>query len=28
VVRAFNDGIGFRYEFPAQPGLTDFVISE
>jgi alpha-glucosidase len=28
VVRAFDDGIGFRYEFPAQPGLTDFVISE
>jgi alpha-glucosidase len=28
VVRAFNDGIGFRYEFPAQPGLTDFVISD
>ena len=28
VVRAFNDGIGFRYEFPSQPGLTDFVISE
>ena len=28
VVRAFNDGIGFRYEFPAQPGLGDFVISE
>jgi alpha-glucosidase len=28
VVRAFNDGIGFRYEFPAQPALTDFVISD
>jgi alpha-glucosidase len=28
VVRAFNDGIGFRYEFPAQPGLSDFVISD
>src|SRR5467141_1725443 len=28
VVRAFNDGIGFRYEFPAQPALNDFVISE
>ncbi len=28
VVRAFNDGIGFRYEFPAQPGLGEFVISE
>ena len=24
--RAFNDGIGFRYEIPAQPGLSDFVI--
>ncbi len=28
VVRAFNDGIGFRYEVPAQPALSDFVISE
>jgi alpha-glucosidase len=28
VVRAFNDGIGFRYEFPAQPTLGDFVISD
>ncbi|HJQ09409.1 MAG TPA: glycoside hydrolase family 97 protein [Gemmatimonadaceae bacterium] len=28
VVRVFNDGIGFRYEFPAQPGLQDFVIME
>lgn len=28
VVRAFNDGIGFRYEFPAQPGLGEFVITE
>ena len=28
VVRVFNDGIGFRYEFPAQPALADFVISE
>ncbi len=28
VFRAFNDGIGFRYEFPAQPGLGEFVISE
>jgi alpha-glucosidase len=28
VVRAFNDGVGFRYEFPAQPGLGDFVISD
>jgi alpha-glucosidase len=23
-VRAFNDGVAFRYEFPQQPGLTDF----
>ena len=28
VFRAFNDGIGFRYEFPAQPGLGEFVISD
>jgi alpha-glucosidase len=28
VVRAFNDGIGFRYEFPAQPGLGEFVITD
>ena len=28
VVRAFNDGIGFRYEFPAQAALGDFVISD
>src|SRR6185436_15161971 len=28
VVRAFNDGIGFRYEFPAQAPLADFVISD
>ncbi|MDQ6871202.1 MAG: glycoside hydrolase family 97 protein [Gemmatimonadota bacterium] len=28
VVRAFDDGIGFRYEFPAQPALSDFVISD
>src|SRR3954467_3471816 len=28
VVRAFDDGIGFRYEFPAQPGLGEFVITE
>jgi alpha-glucosidase len=26
--RAFNDGVAFRYEFPAQPGLGEFVISE
>jgi len=23
-VRAFNDGVAFRYEFPAQPSLADF----
>ncbi len=28
VFRAFNDGIGFRYEFPAQPALGEFVILE
>ena len=28
VFRAFNDGVGFRYEFPAQPALGDFVISD
>src|SRR3982751_6264306 len=28
VVRAFNDGVGFRYDFPAQPALADFVISD
>jgi alpha-glucosidase len=26
VFRAFDDGIGFRYELPAQPGLGDFEI--
>jgi alpha-glucosidase len=28
VVRAFNDGIGFRYELPAQPALGEFTITE
>ena len=28
VFRAFNDGIGFRYEFPAQPALGEFVITD
>ena len=28
VVRAFNDGIGFRYEIPSQPGLADLVIMD
>ncbi len=27
-VRAFDDGVGFRYEFPEQPGLGAFEISE
>lgn len=26
-IRAFDDGIGFRYEFPAQPGLAAFDIT-
>jgi alpha-glucosidase len=28
VVRAFDDGIGFRYEVPDQPALTDFEITD
>ena len=28
VVRSFNDGIGFRYEIPAQSGVTDLVITD
>jgi alpha-glucosidase len=28
VFRVFNDGIGFRYEVPAQPGLVNFEIQE
>ena len=28
VVRAFDDGIGFRYELPAQPGLDEFLMDE
>lgn len=28
VFRAFNDGVGFRYEFPQQSGLTEFEIME
>lgn len=28
VFRVFNDGIGFRYEFPRQKGLEDFVIDD
>jgi len=27
-VRAFNDGVAFRYEFPDQPNLKDFEIQE
>ncbi len=26
VFRAFDDGVAFRYEYPRQPGLQDFVI--
>src|SRR5437867_6631406 len=28
VFRVFNDGVGFRYELPAQPGLGEFAISD
>ncbi len=28
VVRAFDDGVGFRYEFPDQPNLRDFEIMD
>jgi alpha-glucosidase len=28
VFRVFNDGVGFRYEFPEQPGLGEFAITE
>lgn len=28
IFRVFNDGIGFRYEFPRQPSLTYFIIAE
>ena len=27
-MRAFDDGVGFRYEVPEQPGLGDFEISD
>ncbi len=27
-IRAFDDGIGFRYELPAQPGLGEFAITD
>lgn len=26
--RAFNEGVGFRYEFPEQPGLGHFIIED
>jgi alpha-glucosidase len=26
--RVFDDGLGFRYEFPRQPGLSEFEIAE
>lgn len=28
VVRAFNDGVAFRYEFPEQAGWTSYVLTE
>lgn len=28
VFRVFDDGIGFRYQFPTQPQLTHFVVAE
>jgi hypothetical protein len=28
VFRVFNEGVGFRYEFPAQPNLGHFVIAD
>lgn len=28
VFRVFNEGVGFRYEFPQQAGLTHFVLAE
>ncbi|RPI24302.1 MAG: glycoside hydrolase family 97 protein [Acidobacteria bacterium] len=28
VVRAFDDGVAFRYHLPAQPALTDFRLAE
>ncbi|MBO0949888.1 glycoside hydrolase family 97 protein [Fibrella forsythiae] len=26
--RVFNDGVGFRYEFPTQPNLSHFVVAD
>jgi alpha-glucosidase len=28
VFRVFDDGLGFRYEFPEQPGLAEFAITQ
>lgn len=28
VFRVFEDGVGFRYEFPVQPGLKYFIVSD
>lgn len=28
VFRVFEDGVGFRYEFPRQPGLKYFIVSD
>ena len=28
IFRVFNDGMGFRYEFPKQPGLNYFIVAE
>ena len=28
IFRVFEDGVGFRYEFPKQPGLRYFIISD
>jgi alpha-glucosidase len=27
-VRAFNDGLAFRYQFPVQPGRTEYTLTE
>lgn len=28
IFRVFNDGVGFRYSFPQQPGLNHFIIAD
>ncbi|MBC7947147.1 MAG: glycoside hydrolase family 97 protein [Chitinophagaceae bacterium] len=28
IIRVFNDGAGFRYEFPAQPGFNHFIVGD